>query len=201
MNENNLELNILHQSVMNCRLCGLCETRTKAVPGEGPVNASIMFVGEAPGHVNDAEGRPFVGRGGMIFDSILRSIGVRRSDVYISNAVKCWPPDNRKPKPAEMKACASYLRKEIELIAPSIIIAMGATAFHAITGKQIALRTEHGRIEFVNGIPVCAIFHPNGLRYIKGGRDCLVGALQAALTEVGLTSAAPHNEVQDQLQL
>jgi len=180
------QLEELHTLVRVCKDCRLCESRTLAVPGEGEVAADIMFVGEAPGHVNDQVGRPFVGHGGKIFDNILDDVGISRQRVFITNAVKCWPPDNRKPKADELKACKKYLDAQIELVSPRVIFALGSTAFSILTDTNIKLKEEHGKVVYRNKIPVCALFHPNGIRYIRGGRATIAQGIRSALEELHL---------------
>jgi DNA polymerase len=175
-------LTTLHGQISICRKCPLCVTRNAAVPGEGPVGAPLMFVGEAPGHVNDKEGRPFVGRGGAIFNSILGKVGIQRRDVFITNAVKCWPPGNRRPTIEELRICDPYLKEQIALVRPILIIAMGTTAFVQLTGRTIKMREEHGVLDRSGAIPVCAVFHPNGIRYVKGGASALVIDIKKALS-------------------
>lgn len=179
-------LQSIRLAVTECRVCALCLTRTHAVPGEGPANAQVMFVGEAPGAVNDREGRPFVGRGGAIFDSILAAVGIERRAVYISNIVKCWPPGNRRPSRKEIQACHRHLADELETIRPAVVIALGRTAFTALTGQNIPFREIMGRSVRVGTAVVVPMYHPNGLRYIKGGRDTVVRALRQALGESGV---------------
>lgn len=189
----------LIERVRTCNACGLCRTRRNAVPGEGPESSRIMFVGEAPGHVNDEIGRPFVGVGGKIFDKILTQAGLVRSEIYVTNVVKCWPPDNRKPKAEEISSCRPYLDEEISMTKPRIIFALGSVAFERLSGQKIKLREEHGKL-FVKGqTPIIAVFHPNGLRYIKGGIRTLVTDIVAGLAAAGLSPLArelPPNELQ-----
>jgi uracil-DNA glycosylase family 4 len=185
----------VHAQIRNCMSCRLCSTRTQAVPGEGPIPAEIMFVGEAPGHVNDQLGRPFVGHGGKIFDTILNRVGIRREDVFVTNAVKCWPPENRKPKLDELAACRAYLDEQITAVRPRIIFALGTASFSLLTGEPVKLRSEHGKIVHRGETVVCALFHPNGLRYIKGGRDTLVQVLSATLQRVYGTWNSPSEPI------
>ncbi|MBL7956005.1 MAG: uracil-DNA glycosylase [Flavobacteriales bacterium] len=186
----------LAMEIRSCTLCGLCLTRTNAVPGEGPRGAAVMFVGEAPGHVNDREGRPFVGKGGQIFDGLLVEIGLERRDVYISNAVKCWPPENRKPRPNELAMCREYLNRELDLVKPQLVFALGTTAYTLLTGESIKLKQEHGKIVRRGDVSIGAMFHPNGLRYIKGGRATILEDLRTGLQSIGWGG---HNAAQGRL--
>lgn len=158
-----------------------------------------MFVGEAPGHVNDEVGRPFVGHGGKILDSILKEVGIVRDEVFITNAVKCWPPSNRKPKPDELKECQSYLDSQIQLVNPRLIIALGTTAFTLLTNEKIRLKEEHGKIVYRGAIPVCALFHPNGLRYIRGGRQTIVNGITSVLDKLKIPREKPVGSAQSSL--
>ena len=114
--------------IRDCRFCPLFQGRTQAVPGEGNCQARLMFVGEAPGRDEDRQGRPFVGRAGQLLTKIIEAMGFKRQDVYIANVVKCRPPENRTPRPDEVKACSPYLLRQIELINPRVIVALGKIA-------------------------------------------------------------------------
>ena len=116
------ELEKLYEEIRNCHKCRLAESRTNAVPGEGPEDAQIMFIGEAPGFHEDRQGRPFVGAAGRFLDQLLESIGIKREEVYICNVIKCRPPGNRDPLADEIKACAPYLDRQIEIIKPRLIV-------------------------------------------------------------------------------
>ena len=126
------ELGKIAEEVRRCCKCGLGSSRTNAVPGEGNPAARIVFVGEGPGADEDAQGRPFVGRAGQLLDRIITAMGLNRSDVYICNVLKCRPPDNRDPKPEEIISCLPYLQRQIEMINPEIIVALGAHAARAL---------------------------------------------------------------------
>lgn len=150
----------LEAAVRQCRLCGLCERRTQAVPGEGDANAVIMFIGEGPGADEDAQGRPFVGRSGQLLTRMLQQVGINRQEVYITNVVKCRPPGNRDPMPQEMAACAPYLERQIEIVNPRIIVTLGRFSMQRwFPGERIT--RIHGRIRNI-GLGRCAIplFHP-----------------------------------------
>ena len=129
MEDRNSALDLLEEEVRSCSLCGLARERTRAVPGEGSRKADIMFIGEGPGYYEDQQGRPFVGPAGQLLEQLLASIGLGRSDVYITNMVKCRPPNNRDPLPGEIQACGPYLDRQIELIDPKVIVALGRYSF------------------------------------------------------------------------
>jgi len=133
------ELEKIAEEVRRCCKCGLGSSRTNAVPGEGNPNARIMFVGEAPGVEEDAQGRPFVGRAGKLLDKVIAAMGLKRSDVFIGNILKCRPPENRDPRAEEIINCFPYLQRQIETINPEIIVALGAPAARTLlnTNKSI----------------------------------------------------------------
>lgn len=152
----------LDRQIISCRLCGLCESRTNAVPGSGnATDPVIVFVGEAPGRNEDLKGQPFVGSGGKLLDTLLENVGLKRDEVYITNVVKCRPPKNRKPKRDEVEICTSnYLEKQIQLLKPRLICTLGATALEHFTGKK-EMNPNHGKlVKSKSGIPVLPTFHP-----------------------------------------
>ena len=153
----------LDERIANCRLCRLCESRTHAVPGSGNVeNPQVVFVGEGPGRNEDLQGKPFVGSGGKLLDQLLNNASLERSQVYITNIVKCRPPKNRKPKPDEVETCTSnYLEKQIELLRPKLICTLGATALEYFTGEK-KMGDNHGKlfVAKLSGLPLLATYHP-----------------------------------------
>ncbi|MCB1933018.1 MAG: uracil-DNA glycosylase [Candidatus Accumulibacter sp.] len=165
-----LDWDQLRQSVADCRACGLCQARRQAVLGVGDVRADWLFIGEGPGAEEDARGEPFVGPAGKLLDAMLAAIDLRRGeDVYIANAVKCRPPGNRTPETAEMALCAPYLRRQIALIQPRLIVLLGRAAAHAVLGDVGSLASQRGKtfaFEAVGSsnaaatIPVVVSYHP-----------------------------------------
>ncbi len=141
----------------------LCPGRTNAVPGEGNPRAKMVLVGEAPGATEDATGRPFVGQAGRLLDSILEAIELRREDVYITNIVKCRPPQNRKPLPDEIARCLPYLHRQLELIRPKVIVALGGTAGEALLNVRKSLGELRGKVHAYGGIPLVVTYHPAAL--------------------------------------
>jgi uracil-DNA glycosylase family 4 len=133
---NQADLSRLNQQIRACQLCPLSEGRTLVVPGSGPAPADIMLVGEAPGREEDLKGLPFIGRAGRLLDGALEQAGLERSKVFITSVIKCRPPQNRKPKKAELNQCRPYLQAQIDILHPKIICLMGNTATMAILGKQ-----------------------------------------------------------------
>lgn len=150
-------------AIAGCTKCFLCEGRTNTVPGEGTSRSGLMFVGEGPGQVEDETGRPFVGRAGELLNQIIQSIGLAREDVFIANAVKCRPPGNRKPLPDEMAACMPYLERQIELVGPKVLVALGATAAEALLSARRSLGELRSRVHSYRGIPLVVTYHPAAL--------------------------------------
>lgn len=151
----------LAATVAACRLCGLCEARKQAVLGVGDVNADWLFVGEGPGAEEDQRGEPFVGQAGKLLDNMLESIGLKRGqNVYIANAVKCRPPENRTPAPEEEAACRQYLERQIELIQPKLIVALGRPAAQTLLQTEIKIAAVRGRLHDYRGIPLIVTYHP-----------------------------------------
>ena len=126
----------LERTIRACTACGLCATRTQAVPGVGNVSADLLVIGEAPGQEEDRRGEPFVGRAGQLLDRMLAAIGLDRQTVYITNVLKCRPPNNRDPKAEEVQACAAYLRRQIELIQPKAILSVGRISAQSLLGTD-----------------------------------------------------------------
>lgn len=145
--------------VSTCTKCDLCKGRTKAVPGEGNPHAKIMFIGEGPGYHEDRQGRPFVGPAGQFLDELLASINLKRADVFITNVVKCRPPDNRDPLPAEIEACNPYLERQIAAIQPKVIVTLGRHSMARFFGTE-KISSIHGRARKVNGYLCIAMYHP-----------------------------------------
>ncbi len=150
----------LEKEVRRCRRCGLHRTRTQAVTGEGPCPSKIMLVGEAPGREEDLEGRPFVGAAGKLLEKMLAAIRLKRSEVYITNVVKCRPPGNRTPEREELEACRPYLARQIRLVKPKAILALGAVAVKSLLLKEEPLSRLRGQIHELEGILVVPTYHP-----------------------------------------
>jgi DNA polymerase len=151
----------LKEAVRTCTACGLCKQRKQAVFGVGNESAPWLFVGEGPGADEDEQGEPFVGQAGRLLDSMLAAAGLKRGrEVYIANVVKCRPPGNRTPMPEESAACAPYLDRQIELIAPKLIVALGKTAAIRLLGTEASLASLRGRMHDYRGTPVIVTYHP-----------------------------------------
>jgi DNA polymerase len=148
-------------TVANCRQCPLCEQRKQAVLGVGDQHADWLFVGEGPGANEDEQGEPFVGQAGILLDNMLKSIGLRRgTDVYIANAVKCRPPQNRTPEASEIATCRPYLERQIELLKPRLIVALGRPAAQALLQAEVKIAAARGCLHDYRGIPVIVTYHP-----------------------------------------
>jgi DNA polymerase len=150
-------------NINHCVSCKLSETRTKPVPGEGSLDATIMFVGEGPGRDEDLSGRPFVGAAGQLLDKILAAVDIPRESVYIANIVKCRPPNNRNPKDEEAETCLPYLRRQVTLIHPRMIVCLGSIAARYIINKNIKISNVRG--QFINrmGYDIIPTYHPAAL--------------------------------------
>ncbi|MGE0538693.1 MAG: uracil-DNA glycosylase family protein [Dehalococcoidia bacterium] len=171
------ELSDLAQLILRCPDCRLCETRTNAVPGEGPEDAQIMFIGEGPGFNEDRQGRPFVGAAGKFLDQLLGAAGLKRTDVYITNIVKCRPPNNRDPMPDETEACSTWLNRQIELIKPAVIVTLGRHSMNRfIPGATIS--RIHGDPREIDGITVVPMFHPAAALHQERYRSLIVADFQ-----------------------
>lgn len=158
-----LDWDTLYAECMSCQKCGLAETRTNVVFGEGPRDAEVMFIGEGPGEQEDKTGRPFVGRAGKFLDDMLAMIDLDRSKVFIGNMVKCRPPQNRDPLNVEQEACAQWLDRQIQLIKPKIIICLGRIAAMKFIKEDFKITREHGQWFEKDGILRIALFHPAAL--------------------------------------
>lgn len=147
--------------VAACSACGLCRTRHNAVPGVGDLQAEWLFVGEAPGAEEDARGEPFVGQAGRLLDNMLAAIGLARGKgVYIANVLKCRPPNNRTPEPLEVDACRPYLERQIALLAPRLVVALGRSAANTLLGVDAPIASLRGRVHQLGGRPLVVTYHP-----------------------------------------
>jgi len=174
----------INQAIQKCKKCDLYKTRTNSVIGEGAQEAEILFIGEAPGFNEDKQGKPFVGKAGKIFDELLKSVGLKRKEIYITNILKCRPPENRNPKQEEIRACTFYLDKQMEIINPKIICCLGNFATEFIM-KKFNLKEKiqgisriHGKVFSVNNLlgsvrivplyhPAVATYNPNMVGILK----------------------------------
>jgi uracil-DNA glycosylase family 4 len=157
------ELASLAEAVAACRRCRLCEGRQRTVFGSGNPSADLMFIGEGPGAEEDRQGLPFVGRAGELLTRMIQAIEMSRDEVYIANIVKCRPPGNRDPQPDEVAACRGYLERQIALVRPRVIVALGRIAAQTLLGNDTPIGQMRGRWFRVLGIPTMVIYHPAAL--------------------------------------
>lgn len=153
----------LEKSIINCQKCKLCKTRTNIVFGVGNKNADIMFIGEGPGADEDRQGEPFVGRAGKLMNMAFQAIGLKREEVYIANVVKCRPPGNRNPEVDEVHSCLNYLRAQVMLVKPKIIVLLGSVALQNILGKEYKITASRGNWIEQKGILYMPTWHPAAL--------------------------------------
>ena len=153
----------LEKTCMSCTRCGLCQTRNNVVFGVGDPCADILFIGEGPGEQEDLKGEPFVGPAGMLLDDMLSIIDLDRSNCYIANIVKCRPPGNRDPLETEQDACMDYLRNQVALIRPKIIVCLGRIAARKIIREDFRITREHGTWTERGGVWMTALYHPSAL--------------------------------------
>lgn len=188
------QLKAVATAVAKCTACALHKTRTNVVPGEGNPDARIVFVGEAPGQTEDEQGRPFVGRAGILLTKIIEAMGLKREDVFICNILKCRPPGNRDPLPSEIAECSEFLHRQLQIIEPEIIIALGAHAAHTLLDTKTPIGQLRGRFHeyyadpAADPIKLAATYHPAYLlrNYSPDNRRRVWQDMQMVLEELGL---------------
>lgn len=159
-----LTLQTLTEKILRCTRCGLARIRNNVVPGMGVEHPDVLVIGEGPGYDEDMQGKPFVGKAGMLLDKMLNAIQLdRNTNCYIANIVKCRPPENRNPFPDEQDACFSFLEAQIHLLKPKMILCMGKIAIEKLMNESISISSQHGIFYDYNGIPVMATYHPSAL--------------------------------------
>lgn len=176
----------LQEKVRACTRCGLAGGRTQTVFGAGPPGALLMFVGEAPGEEEDRQGEPFVGRAGQLLNRILLKIGVPREQVYIANILKCRPPGNRAPQFDEMAACMPYLLRQLQIVAPRILCALGNVAAQALLNSRKGITQMRGRFFEAHGVRIFPTFHPAYVLRNMGEKGVFETDLRKACEEAGL---------------
>jgi DNA polymerase len=189
LGEREAALRDVANAVSSCKLCGLCQGRTNAVPGEGSPRARVMFVGEGPGATEDAQGRPFVGRAGQLLTKIVENgMGLRREDVFIANIVKCRPPENRDPLPEEAAACVPYLFRQIEIVDPEVLIPLGRHSMRELAGvsERDTIGRVRGKVYRVAGRAVIPTYHPAYLLRNPPEKVKVWHDIQLAMKELGL---------------
>lgn len=158
------DISCLNKEILECTQCALHVGRTHAVPGVGNPTAELMIVGEAPGEEEDRQGLPFVGRSGHLLTGTLGKIGLNREDIFIANIVKCRPPKNRDPLPGEVEKCSPFLRKQVELVRPKVIVALGRVAATQLLNRHVKITKEHGSLDFLpfdEDVLVSIVYHPS----------------------------------------
>ena len=183
----------LKASVAACDACALCKSRTNTVFGVGDERASWLLVGEAPGAEEDARGEPFVGQAGRLLDNMLAAIGLQRGrDVYIANVLKCRPPGNRNPEPLEVERCSPYLLRQIDLLRPGLVVAMGRFAAQTLLDTDASIASLRGRVHRYHGVPLIVTYHPAYLlRSLPDKAKAWEDLCFARATMRGLQSAMP----------
>ncbi len=170
-----------YEQIKDCQKCSLAKTRTNFVFGTGNEHAGIMFIGEAPGADEDLQGEPFVGRAGQLLNRMLAEVGLRREDVYIANVLKCRPPGNRDPLAEEVAKCLPYLRKQIEIIRPKLLVCLGRVAAQALLNVLTPLNRMRGRVFEFHGIPMLVTYHPAAVLRTPSLRDAAIADLRRAV--------------------
>lgn len=162
--------NSLRERIIHCQKCPLSQGRTNAVPGEGSLEAELMFVGEAPGRDEDIQGRPFVGRAGQLLTKIINAMEFKREDVYITNVIKCRPPENRTPSKEEIKKCQDYLFEQLELFKPRVVVALGKVASDFFIPSSLGMTALRGNFYQYGSVQVMPTFHPSYIIRNEGNR-------------------------------
>ena len=179
-------LQAVRDEIGDCQRCPLAPTRNKIVFGDGDPNARLMFVGEGPGADEDAQGLPFVGRGGQLLNNMINAMGLKREQVYIANIVKCRPPKNRVPEPIEANTCKPFLFRQIEVIRPEVIVALGSTAATYLLGAKASLSSLRGRLHHAFNTKLIVTYHPAFLLRDPTQKKEAWKDLQMAMGELGL---------------
>lgn len=170
----------------NCRRCKLCEQRNKIVFGAGHPKAELVFVGEGPGHDEDMQGLPFVGRAGKLLTQMIEAMGLHRDAVYIANVVKCRPPQNRAPEPDEIETCSPFLYRQLAVIRPKAVVCLGAIAFQSLTGTKPSMSRIRGQWLEFRGIPLLATYHPAYLLRNPNAKGDVWEDLKKVMAHLGL---------------
>lgn len=174
------------KSIAACDLCRLATGRTQVVFGVGNPDARLMFIGEGPGRDEDIKGEPFVGRAGELLTDIIKAMKLRREDVYIANAVKCRPPENRNPEPDEMEACRPYLMRQIDIIQPEVIVTLGRFGLQTLFERSIAISSVRGQWMEWNGRRVMPTYHPAYLLRNPAAKKDVWSDMKKVMTELGI---------------
>jgi len=176
----------LEKLALVCEKCRLAKTRTQVVYGVGNPKADLMFVGEAPGRDEDIQGKPFVGRAGQLLTDIIKAMKLTRDDVYIANVIKCRPPENRNPEPDELEACRPWIRRQIELIQPKVIVTLGRIPLQSLTEKGYAISSVRGQWLEYNGIKLMPTYHPAYLLRNPAAKKDVWSDMKKVMAELGM---------------
>ena len=180
------EWDALSLTAHNCTACRLAGTRTNVVFGVGSPNADLMFIGEAPGRDEDEKGEPFVGRAGQLLTDIIKAMKLTRDDVYIANVIKCRPPENRNPEPDELDECRPYIRRQVELIEPKVIVTLGRFGLQSLTEKNYAISAVRGQWLDYNGIKLMPTYHPAYLLRTPSAKKEVWADMKKVMAELGI---------------
>jgi len=183
-------LQLIRDEIGDCTRCALHSGRNKLVFGDGSPSARLMFVGEGPGADEDAQGLPFVGRAGQLLNNMIAAMGLKREEVYIANVVKCRPPDNRTPEPDEANTCSPFLFRQIDVVRPEVLVALGATAATYLLGQRQPLAGLRGRVHSFRGARLIVTYHPAYLLRDPRQKKEAWADLQIAMRELGLKPPA-----------
>lgn len=171
----------VHSQIRVCPLCALSKSRTNAVPGEGSIDADVVFVGEGPGAEEDRQGRPFCGASGKLLTRLLSGIGIDRENVFITSLVKCRPPGNRDPLPEEIAACHPYLASQLRIIQPKVVCALGRLAAKELVDRRIAISRDHGRHRRIDDVIYFPMYHPAAALHRAG----IIGEIEHDMRALG----------------
>jgi len=185
-------LSAIRAEIGNCTRCALAAGRNQIVFGDGDPNARLMFIGEGPGADEDAQGLPFVGRAGQLLNNMIAAMGLKREQVYIANIVKCRPPQNRVPEPEEAHTCAPFLYRQIDIVRPEVLVALGATAALYLLGVKSSLSALRGRVHMCRERKLIVTYHPAYLLRDPRQKKEAWRDLQLAMSELGLTAPGPN---------
>jgi len=176
----------LRAETHNCDACRLAGTRTNVVFGVGSTTADLMFIGEAPGRDEDEQGEPFVGRAGQLLTDIIKAMKLTRDDVYIANVIKCRPPENRNPEPDEIEQCRPFIQRQVALVQPKVIVALGRVGLQALTGKSYAISSVRGQWLDFEGIRLMPTYHPAYLLRTPSAKKDVWNDMKKVMAELGI---------------
>ncbi|MCP4216604.1 MAG: uracil-DNA glycosylase [bacterium] len=162
-----IEMNKVNSEITSCTKCPLHKDKKNYVPGEGPIDPKIMFIGEGPGETEDSFGKPFIGKAGQLLDKVIGKMGYSRETVFVGNIVKCRPPHNRDPLPDEVAACMPYLERQIAILSPKVIVCLGKVPMNNLLGTSNSIMKERGKVFDFRGIPLIPTYHPAYILHLK----------------------------------